>query len=130
MEKIATHIQLTDMAPAWGLVCVTENSEVVRAHRITREALQSFEANATLPECVTQAEWSEGRVIIAARPCLPGQGVLQPDGSLVVNYGIKDDGHGVHVSLMRVYPREFELIDGVIHMLPHIGQQIDLERTP
>ena len=129
MDKIATRIQLTDMAPAWGLVCVTQGSDVVRAHRISREALAAFESGGTLPDCVTQDEWTAGRVIIAARPCLPGQGVIQPDGSMVVNYGIREDGHVVDVSLMRVYPREFEVIDGVVYMLPAIARQVDLEHA-
>lgn len=129
MNKIATRIQLTDMAPAWGLVCVTDSGNIVRAHRITVDALRAFEADGTLPPCVTAEELAQGRVIIAARPCLPGQGIIQPDGSMVINYGIKDDGQSVHVSLMRIYPREYEVIDGAVHMARHIARQVDLEHA-
>lgn len=132
MSKVETKIQLTDMTPAWGLVCVTTrgHSEVVRAHRITREEFEAFETTGKLPYCISQKEWDDGGVVIAGRPCLPGQGVIQSDGSMVINYGIKDDGSMVDVSLMRVYPREFDVIDGVIYLLPSIARQVDVRHSP
>ena len=129
MDKIATNIKLTDMTPAWGLVCITnaDHSGIARAHCISRAELQEFESSGLLPNCVEQTEWDAGRVIIAARPCLPGQGVVQSDGSMVIHYGIMDDGRVVDVSIMRIYPSEFQIVDDVVFLLPSIAKQVDLE---
>lgn len=112
----ATNIKLVDMTPRWGLVSVmAEDTSIVREYRITGEEVAAVLAGGIPPGC-TDEEWASGRVLVAGRPCLPGMCVKNPDGWLVVNFGIGEEAGKTMVSIMRIPPNEWTLIDDVVHI--------------
>ena len=52
-------------------------------------------------------------MIVTGRPCNPGQAVINPDGTLVVNHGIEEMNGRVNVSLTVIKRSEWELSDRV-----------------
>lgn len=121
---IKTEIQLTDMSTAWGLVEVFGDDHVlVRSYRIDADSADAVAKGATPPGC-TQEEWSSGLVRVTTRPCLQGQAVMNPDGALIVNYGISEVGNNVVVKLMRVPASAWRVDDGEVWMNADIAKQV------
>jgi len=112
----ATRVQLVDMTPRWGLVTVmAEDTSIVRQYQITGDDVAAIQAGGNPPGC-TADEWASGRVLVQGRPCLPGMGVANPDGYLMVNYGVEEVAGRIDARVMRIPPNEWALIDGVVHI--------------
>lgn len=113
MNKIPVPIEITDMSTKWGLVTVLNPDQTInRQYRITaQEAEAVHRGNNVLPPNCTHEEWSSGLVIVASRPCNPGQAVINPDGTLVMNLGIKEINSRVLVSLATLTSDEWEQMD-------------------
>jgi len=123
-----TGIQLTDMTTKWGLVTVANtDSSINRQFTISARAAKEVAANNNIvPAGVTYEEWHGGWAVLSGRPCNIGNGVVNPDGSLVVNYGVEKVAGKITVSLMMIPPSEWELIDGVVHIVPEVAAQVDV----
>lgn len=128
LRMIATGIQLTDTSTKWGLVTVSNpdgsiNRQYTLSARATDEVAQN---NNVIPTGCTYEEWHGGLAILTGRPCNVGNGVVNPDGTLIVNYGVSKVAGRVTVSLMQIPPSEWSLIDGVVHIVPEVAVQVDV----
>lgn len=61
---------------------------------------------------------------LASRPCLPGQGIVVTDGSLVVNYGWAD--HRLRANVAKIAPDEWQLVDGVVRLEVSVKRRLGL----
>lgn len=124
--KIATGIQLTDHSIKWGLVTVAnKDGSINRQYVISgKEADAVAAGNAGPPGC-TKDEWASGLVEVCGRPCNPGQAVLNPDGNLIVNYGVVVLAGRVTASVMKIFLQEFDYIGGVLHIVSDVAAQVD-----
>ena len=123
---IATSVQLTDLSTKWGLVTfVNEDGTVADQQEISgADADAVVRGNSPPPNC-TRDQWETGRVMVYTRPCLPGQAVANPDGSLIVNYGKRKVGNVIQVDLMLLQPNEWKLDGGVLMMEESVARQVD-----
>jgi hypothetical protein len=123
-----TGIQITDMTTKWGLVTVANpDSSINRQYTISAEDAQIVATgNNILPPGVTAEEWHGGWAVMSGRPCNIGNGVVNPDGSLIVNYGVQKVAGKINVSLMLIPPHEWELVDGIVHIVPDVAAQVDV----
>jgi len=127
--KVPTGVKLTDMSTAWGLVQVfAKDGSIEREFAITaKEADAVVQGNNVIPSGVTEDEWFSGRVTVACRPCNPGEAVINPDGTLVVNYGVTEKNARIDVKLMQLQPTEFIKDAGdVLHIDAAIAAQVDV----
>ena len=91
-----------------------------------KEADAGAKGNNVLPPGCTQKEWESGNVMVACRPCNPGQGVINPDGTLIVNFGVEEKAGRVTVSLMKLFPHEFEKVSAELHIDAAVAAQVDV----
>ena len=111
MNKLPVNIEITDMSTKWGLVTVLNPDHIIqREYRITAEEAEAvYKGNNVLPPGCTQEEWEKGLVMVASRPCHPGQAVANPDGTLIVNCGIEEKNNRINVSLLCVAPNGWRI---------------------
>ncbi len=128
MAKVPTGVRLTDLSTKWGLVTIANKDGVIeREYAITaKEADAVAQGNNVLPPGCTAEEWASGLVMVTTRPCNPGQAVINPDGSLVVNYGVETRAGKVNVSLMKCFPHEFERVGDALHINAAVAAQVDV----
>lgn len=119
-----TTVQLVDMRPRWGLVTVAApDSSIVRQYQISGDEVAAVLAGSAPPGCSAD-EWLSGFVQVVGRPCLPGMGVANPDGNLMVNYGIEEVAGRVDARVMKIPPSEWALIDGVVHIEAAVADEM------
>ncbi len=128
MAKIPTGIRITDFSTKWGLVQVAnKDGTIAREYAITaKEADAVRSVNKTVPPGCTQEEWDSGLVTVTTRPCNPGQAVINPDGTLVVNYGVEIKADRINVSLMKCVPTEFEKVGNIVNVETDLARQVDV----
>lgn len=120
----ATRVQLVDMTPRWGLVTVmAEDTSIVRQYQITGEDVAAIQAGGNPPGCTIE-EWQSGRVLVHGRPCLPGMGVVNPDGNLMVNYGVEEVAGRIDARVMKIPPSEWQLVGGVVHIDAAVAEEM------
>lgn len=120
----ATKVQITDMAPSWGLVTLmADDTSIVRQWQITGDDVAAVQAGGVPPGCSAD-EWESGRVVVIGRPCLPGFGVVNPNGWLVVNYGIHEQAGRIDASVMQIPPDEWALVEGVVHIADAVADEM------
>lgn len=120
----ATRVHLVDMTPRWGLVTVmAEDTSIVRQYQITGEDVAAIRAGANPPGC-TADEWKSGRVLVQGRPCLPGMGVKNPDGTLMVNYGIEEVSGRIDARVMKIPSSEWLLLGDVVHIVASVADEM------
>lgn len=125
--KVQTSIELTDFSTKWGLVTMmNEDTSILREWMITAEEANAVTRGKGRPPGCTKEEWETGRVIVYTRPCNPGQAVKVQGGYLIVNFGRRQEGNRIVVSLMQLAPSEWELRDGVIWMDESVAAQVDV----
>lgn len=109
--KVATDIRIVPMhGVQWGLVSVHDaDASVVRSWRISADEFLAVQAGESLPPGCSRSEWESGSISVGARPCLPGDAVVNEDGTLVHNFGIVEDRQTVKVSLLRVPAGQWEI---------------------
>ena len=129
--KTITGIQITDLSTKWGLVSVSNpDGTINREYAITgAEADAVANGNNIVPSGCTDEEWFSGRTTLSCRPCNPGQGILNEDGSLVVNYGVSEKAGKVDIKLMQIFPAEYTLDKGVLSIDAAVAAQVDVPFT-
>jgi hypothetical protein len=121
-----TKIELVDMTPRWGLVTVgTPEGKILRQYRITAEQEAAVRLGGQVPHGCSSEEWASCFVRVEGRPCLPGQGVVNPDGWLITNYGIADVGERVDVRVLQVPPGEWEARGPVVYLSPEAAAVLE-----
>lgn len=122
----ATKIKLGDIKVAkWGLVTfINEDTTIARQYRITGKEAENVHHGGALPPGCTKAEWETGRVMVASRPCFEWDAVINPDRTLVINYGIHEADGLVQVSLAKCQPLEWELRDDIIYLDDDLARKI------
>jgi hypothetical protein len=89
MALVKTSIVFRDGTTQWGLVTVIDAAGViVRQFQITAAQAEAVRNRVALPPSA-EALWATGRVIVATRPCLPGDAVATQQGDLIVNVELK-----------------------------------------
>lgn len=128
VPMIATGIQLTDMSTKWGLVTVSNaDGTINRQYTISAHAAKEVAQNNNIvPAGCSYEEWHSGLTVLSSRPCNVGNGVVNPNGSLVVNYGVAKVAGRITVSLMMIPPSEWGLIGNIVHMVPAVAAQVDV----
>lgn len=128
MAKQSTGIQHTDFTTKWGLVTVDNaDGTLNREYVITAaEADAVAQGNNVLPPGCTQAEWESGLVTVNTRPCHVGQAVRNPDGTMIVNYGVAKVGKRVDVSLMKLEATEWEKIGDTVMIDAAVADTVDV----
>lgn len=128
--KVPTGVVLTDMTTAWGLVQVlAQDGSIEREFAITaKEADAVVQGNNVLPPGVTEDEWFSGRVTVACRPCNQGEGVINPDGKLVVNFGVEENAGRINVKLMEIPTEEYQKVGAELHIEAAVAAQVDVVR--
>jgi hypothetical protein len=118
MILLPTGLELTDLSPSWGLVTVVDkNRKIIRQYAITKAQLEDFRQGLTLRvHGVNVDEWDQCQVQVEGRPCLANQAVINPDGTMVVNYGIEQLETTVRVKRIRLQRNEWDVINGVVHV--------------
>lgn len=123
---IDTGIVLVDGSTKWGLVTVMDkDANIVREYEITAAEADAVRYGGSAPPGCTKDEWESGLVMVATRPCLPGQAFRNPDGTLVVNYGKEERGGKISVHLMQLAPAEWEISGEKVRMPASIAKQVD-----
>lgn len=118
MSKVATSIEITDLSTKWGLVTVmNEHGGIGRQFVISAEDAERIrEVNNTVPPGCTDDEWFSGLARVDTKCCNPGQAVVMPDGTLMVNHGREVSAGRVTARVMAVPKEEWSLIDGVVYV--------------
>lgn len=118
MTLAVSTIQIVDDSTKWGLLSfVDENGVVVR-----EEEISGAEANAVasgqqrVPSGCTAQEWETGRVALVTKPMQQGHGIVQQDGSLVVNFSIDKTGGRIKTDVMWIPPAQWRQ-DAVLGVL-------------
>lgn len=120
----ATAIQIVDLSPKWGLVTVmAPDTSIVRQYQISGAEVAAVLAGGKPPGC-TDDEWLSGQVIVGGRPCLPGMAVVGAEGWLTVNFGITESAGRIAASIMQIPADEWALIDGAVHVVGHVADQM------
>lgn len=123
---IPTSIQLTDLSTKWGLVTfMNADGTIAEQQEITGEEADAVVRGNNPPPNCTRELWETGRVLVYTRPCLPGQAVESPDGTLIVNYGKRKVGNVIQVDLMLLQPNEWKMDGGVLMMEESVARQVD-----
>ncbi len=122
MAKLATGVQLTDMSTKWGLVTVI-GKDGARSFAITAKETEVAHQGVK-PDGCTEEEWLNHEV--CSRPCNPGQAVINPDGTLMVNYGVTEEAKRVDVKLMQCPPADYERRGDVLHIEALVAAQVDV----
>lgn len=124
---VPTAIQLTDLSTKWGLVTfMNPDGTIADQQEITGEEADAVVHGNNPPPNCTRELWETGRVLVYTRPCMPGQAVANPDGTLIVNYGKRKVGNSIQVDLMMLQPHEWALLEGIIMMDPMVALQVDV----
>ena len=128
MKLLPTGIKLTDASTKWGLVTVANpDGTLNRQYSITgKEADAVAQGNNVVPPGCTDEEWFAGLVMVACRPCNPGQAYLNPDGELIVNYGVTEKDGRVSVNLMQCFPGEFTVDGDSLTITDTVAKLIDV----
>ena len=118
MPLVDTALVLGDLRiTRWGLVTVMNpDRTILREYQITPQQAQDVHTNKGPPPGVTLAEWQSGLVMVASRPCLSGECVANPDGTLIVNTGIKTVAGKIEVTLTKLQHSEWAQVDGKIQI--------------
>ena len=118
MSKVATLIAITDLSTKWAVVTVVnEHGGIARQFVISAEEAELVRTeNNTVPPGCTPEEWFSGAARVDTKCCLPGQAVVQPDGTLMVNHGREITADRVVTRVMAIPKEEWTLIDGVVHV--------------
>ena len=124
--QVPTSIQITDFSTKWGLVTVANpDGSINREYTITgAQADAVVKNNKTVPSGCTSDEWFSGRVMVATKPCNVGQAVINPDGSLIVNYGVSKVSGRIQAALMKCFPTEYSVVTGVLYLNSDIATQV------
>ena len=128
MNLLPTGIQITDMSTKWGLVTVANKDGTLnRQYAITgKEADQVCHGNNIVPPGCTDEEWFSGLVMVACRPCNPGQAVKNPDGSLIVNHGVDEKDGVITAKLTQFFPGEYDDSNTVLSLRVDLAPLMDV----
>jgi hypothetical protein len=128
MKLLPTGIKLTDASTKWGLVTVANpDGTLNRQYTIKgKEADAVVQGNNVVPPGCTDEEWFAGLVMVACRPCNPGQAYLNPEGDLVINYGVDEADGKVSVKLMQCFAGEFAEADGALEITDTVAKLVDV----
>ncbi len=121
-ELLPTGVRLTDMTPKWGLVTVI-GKDGARSFAITAKEAEAALLGVMPPGC-TEEEWRNHEVCL--RPCNPGQAVINPDGSLMVNYGVTEEAKRVDAKVMQCPPADYERRGDVLHIEALVAAEVDV----
>jgi hypothetical protein len=98
-------VELTDAGTKWGLLTVTrDDGSIERQDILDAELTDAICRGECLPPGVTVEQHGRGQAIVVKRPCRPGQGLVQANGWLVVNAGVRRVGKLVQADVVRVPP--------------------------
>lgn len=115
--KRKTTIKLVDFKARWALVQVCKPDQtIVREYRIKAEEAEAVHANNELPPGLTEEERSSMSIITTSKPLLPGDALINEDGSLTFNYGILELQNRIQSKVAHASSDEWELIDGVVYL--------------
>ena len=118
MALVDTNLILGDLrVTRWGLVTVMlEDRTIDREHQITPAEADAVHAGRALPPGVTLDEWQSGRVMVSSRPCLAGECVRNPDGTLIINTRILAVAGKIQATLTKCQPSEWEFVGGKVRI--------------
>ena len=123
---VPSGIAITDLSAKWGLVSVQNtDGSLCREYVISGERVAEVAAGGLTPPGCTPEEWASGRVYVSGRPCNPGQAVVNPDGTMMVNYGVCVEGQRVHVKLMQCFPSDYAIVGTTVFLSSALREKID-----
>lgn len=119
---IESRFELVDLIDRWGRGSLMDDQgNIVRQWKISGTELALIKSGKIKnPTGCTQEEWMSGKVVFGGQACFDGQGILHPDGSIVICYGIDEYPDKVLVKLLQAFPGEFEIKNNKIHLLPEV----------
>lgn len=125
---VPTRLQMTDFSPKWGHVMVLGPSgDLAREYRITAIEEAGVRNGASCPGC-TAEEWSSGRVHVIGRVLLPGQAVINPNGTLWVNDGEDHNATNIGLSIKAFAQDAWLVCDGIVYVDQDAYRQLERER--
>jgi hypothetical protein len=118
MFYVPTSFKLVDGSVKWALVTVADaDGALVREFAISPAAAAAvLSGRDKFPDGCTPDEWATGRSMMQTKITLPGQAHILKDGTLILNYGVRQEANKLRVNLLRVPSWEFYVQDNVLHL--------------
>jgi hypothetical protein len=127
-DLVETGVALTDLSTSWGLVTVLNEDQTIN-RQFTISAKDTDEVatgNRVIPPGCTEEEWFSGRVFVASQPFDVGEGIITPEGKLLVNCGVDKKDGVVNVKLLLCDPEEFRVDGSKISTTVAVKADIDV----